>query len=92
MSTTSQIYCFRASCEALIHLGQGRVPDWLCVRVNWQGYRIWTDPWVADVARVLGVLEVEDDPKAWKTYLESLGFQDVTPVCCEDCFEDYLYC
>ncbi len=91
MSNFGKIYCFRASYELSI-LDVNHLPDWLSVAVNWQGYRISTLPWVANVACLLGNLQVEDHPKAWKSYLESLGFQEVIPISCEDFYEDTLYC
>ena len=91
MFNSSKIYCFRASWELSSPIRKHTIPDWLSVESNWQGYTIWTVPWIADVARVLGALEIEDSSEAWKSYLESLGFQNVTPVFGEDLFEDKLY-
>ncbi|ERT06960.1 hypothetical protein M595_3109 [Lyngbya aestuarii BL J] len=92
MSNLSKIYCFRASYEASIDLDINNLPDWLSVAINWQGYRISTLPWIANVARLLGNLNIEDHPTSWKSYLESLGFRNVTPISCEDFHEDTLYC
>jgi len=88
----SPIYCFRANYQPSSQIDEGKLPDWLCLGVNWQGYRIWTVPWIADVAQLLGVLEIENSPEGWMFYLEGLGFQGITPVACEDFFEDQLYC
>jgi hypothetical protein len=92
MSNLNKIYCFRASYEASIDLDINNLPDWLSVAINWQGYRISTLPWIANVARLLGNLNIEDHPTSWKSYLESLGFRNVTPISCEDFHEDTLYC
>lgn len=91
MPNNSPIYCFRANYERS-NFNEREIPDWLQVATNWQGYRIWTVPWVADVARVLGILPAENSLEGWRMYLESLGLQEVTPVDCEDFFEDTLYC
>jgi hypothetical protein len=90
MSNFSPIYCFRANYERS-NFNDHEVPDWLQVGANWQGYRIWTVPWIADVARILGNLPVENTPESWRVYLESLGLREVTPVDCEDFFEETLY-
>ncbi len=92
MGSHSKIYCFRASYELSNDFDQSTVPDWLSLDVNWQGYTISTVPWIADVARLLGVLPIEDTPEGWISYLESLGLKGVIQVSCEDLFEDKLYC
>lgn len=92
MQTQSKIYCFRANYELSTDFDDFAIPQWLCVRKNWQGYAISTLPWIADVARVLGTLQVEDTPQGWISYLQSLGLKEVTQVTCEDLFEDRLYC
>lgn len=81
------IYCFRASYEKS-KFDRYSVPDWLTVEADWQGYMISTVPWVADVAVVLGLLPFELSVENWQTYLESLGFKEVVPVCCERMFKD----
>ena len=91
MIKTGRIYCFQADYRASTHFDEHRVPDWLSLEVHWQGYCISTVPWVADVARVLGILPIDDTPEAWMGYLESLGLRGVTPVCYEDFFEARLY-
>jgi hypothetical protein len=90
MASPSQIFCFRANYPSK-NFDENFSPDWLTVTTNWQGYRISTVPWIADVARILGLLDVEDTPEAWKTYLESLGLQDIKSLCCEEFFEDRLF-
>ncbi len=92
MVKKGRIYCFQADYRASTQFDENRVPDWLSLEVHWQGYCISTVPWVADVARVLGILPIEDTPEAWISYLESLGLKGVTQVCCEDFFEGRLYC
>lgn len=91
MSNSGQIYCFRANWEPSHPIHEHTIPDWLRVGTNWQGYTIWTVPWIADVARIVGALEIEDSPDGWKFYLESLGFESVTQVFGEDLFEETLY-
>ncbi|MFP4006479.1 MAG: hypothetical protein ACLFV6_00530 [Spirulinaceae cyanobacterium] len=91
MAQSSRIYCFRANYEKSRAFNPNAVPEWLALGKDWQGYRISTLPWVADVAKVLGQLQVEDTPEGWRQYLESLGLQEVTVVACEDFFEDSLY-
>ncbi|MCT7950435.1 hypothetical protein NG798_11595 [Ancylothrix sp. C2] len=81
------IYCFRASYEKS-DFDRHSVPDWLTVEADWQGYKISTVPWVAEVAVVLGLLPVEESVESWRSYLESLGFREVMPVCCERMFKD----
>jgi hypothetical protein len=88
MSKKGCIYCFRASYQPLDF---SHLPQWLSFEVNWQGYQIMTLPWIADVARLLGDLEFEDTPQGWSEYLASLGLENITPVCCEDLWEDKLY-
>ncbi|WP_013324539.1 hypothetical protein [Gloeothece verrucosa] len=92
MTKKGNIYCFRANYKQSSTLNERQVPDWLCVDTNWQGYRIHTLPWIADVARALGLLPLEEDsPEAWIMYLESLGLKEVKQVGCEDFWEDRLF-
>ncbi|MGB3240599.1 MAG: hypothetical protein WBB29_20070 [Geitlerinemataceae cyanobacterium] len=91
MRNCGKIYCFLASWERSTDFDSRHVPDWLELGVNWQGYRISTVPWVADVARVMGLLPIEDTLEEWIFHLESLGLREVTPVCCQDFYEDRLY-
>jgi hypothetical protein len=87
----NKMYCFRANYELSTEFNRNHTPDWLSLGENWQGYRISTVPWVADVARTLGILSIENDPEQWISHLESLGLREVVPVCCEELFEDNLY-
>lgn len=91
MRNCCKIYCFLASWERSTDFDDRHVPDWLELGANWQGYRISTVPWIADVARALGLLPVEDTLEGWIAHLESLGLQEVTPVSCEDFYQDRLY-
>lgn len=91
MSPKSKMYCFRADYNASAAVEENHIPEWLSLNVNWQGYRISTLPWIADVARILGVLPIENTPDAWIEYLQSLGLQEITEVSCEDLWEDSLY-
>ena len=88
----NQMYCFRANWKHSAEFDEGNVPHWLCVGADWQGYTLYTVPEVADVARILGALEIEDTPSDWISHLESLGLKDVTQVSCEEMFEDKGYC
>jgi hypothetical protein len=91
MTQNGIIYCFYADYQISKPLKHTHYPDWLTVETNWQGYRITTVPWVADVARLLGILPIDDTQEGWQIYLEQLGFHKVTPVCCEVFYEDKLY-
>ncbi|MGK7945382.1 MAG: hypothetical protein AB4058_13015 [Microcystaceae cyanobacterium] len=91
MTQKGIIHCFYADSQVSSASNSFHYPDWLSIETNWQGYRIATIPWVADVARLLGILPIDDTPEGWQTYLEQLGFQKVTPVCCEVFYEDKLY-
>lgn len=89
--SNGQIHCFRASYERSTNFNEQNLPCWLCLRADWQGYKLWTVPEVVDVARLLGALEIEDSPSEWISHLESLGLKDITPVCCEEMFESRGY-
>lgn len=91
MPKNSQIYCFRATWELSNKFDLNIFPDWLRVETDWQGYKISTVPWIADVAQVMGILNIGNTPYGWIFYLESLGFRNVKQVSCEDMFEDKLY-
>lgn len=92
MGKQSSIYCFRADYDLSRNFDRASIPDWLSIDVNWRGYNISTLPWIADVAKVLGLLPLaEDTPEAWINYLESLGFRGIESVCCEVMLEDKLY-
>ncbi len=91
MTKKGAIYCFYADYQESEPLNKAKVPEWLNIEANWRGYRIMTLPWIADVASILGLLTFENTQEAWKDYLETLGFQKVTPVCCETFYEDKLY-
>ncbi len=91
MGNNNHIYCFRANYELSAEFNPQTIPDWLSVETNWQGYRISTIPWIADVARLLGHLQFEDTPEDWQRYLESLGLTNITRVSCDDLFEDKLF-
>lgn len=90
-STRGQIYCFCANYERSQTFDRDRAPDWLEVRANWQGYRISTLPWIADVARTLGLLPLPDTPEAWISHLETLGLQEVRQMSCEEFYSDSLF-
>lgn len=87
-----QIYCFRADYQLSKTFNERTLPDWLSLEADWQGYKISTIPWVADVAKVLGNLEFEDAPSEWILHLESLGLRGVRQVVCEEFFKDRGYC
>ena len=93
MGKQSDIYCFRADLDLSKNFDRTQLPDWLSLDENWRGYNISTLPWIADVAKILGLLHIEEDTtEAWIEYLESLGLRGVESVCCEVMFEDKLYC
>lgn len=87
-----QMYCFRADYQGSTHFDERTVPDWLRLEADWQGYKLLTLPEVADVARVLGALSIEDSADEWISHLESLGLKGVQQVTCEEWFEDRRYC
>jgi hypothetical protein len=86
-----KMYCFRAEWKDSQKFEQQSVPDWICLDADWQGYKIATIPEVADVAEILGILQINDSPDQWISHLESLGLKGVTQVCCEEMFEDKGY-
>ncbi|MGC9503088.1 hypothetical protein [Baaleninema sp.] len=90
MSHTRCIFCFRAE-SVRSNFDENQLPDWLEVRANWQGYRVATQPWVADVAREIGLLLADDTPDDWIRHLESLGLQEIRQISCQDYYEDTLY-
>lgn len=83
-----RIYCFQADYLGSQQFNPQEIPAWLSLEVNWQGYRIHTLPWVADVARVLGLLAIEDTSQGWQDYLESLGLAKIRLMDSEEFFED----
>ena len=91
MPKNTPIYCFRATCKSETKFDTNMIPEWICVETNWQGYKISTVPWIADVAQAIGILNIENTPYGWMLYLKKFGFQDVKQVSCEDMFEEKLY-
>lgn len=87
----SKISCFRASYQLSTYFNESTVPAWLHLDMDWQGYKILTVPEVANVARILGLLEIDDTPSEWISHLESLGLKDVTHVVGEEIFESKGY-
>ncbi len=79
--------CFRAKGEPK----QNIIPDWLSVEISFEAkqprcYSISVVPEIAEVALVLGTLEIDGSAKQWMGYLESLGFSDVVQVPCLQLF------
>lgn len=75
--------CFRANGNVNLKA----IPDWLAVEYNFAAnepyfYWIWVVPWIAEVAILLGTLELDGTVVGWITYLESLGFADIMQVSC----------
>jgi hypothetical protein len=68
-----QIYCFQADYLASQQFNPQEIPAWLSLEVNWQGYQIHTLPWVADVARVLGLLAIRRYPASMARLFRKLG-------------------
>jgi hypothetical protein len=87
-SLSSRIYCFRADYVVSSEFNRGKIPAWLALETDWRGYRIHTLPWVVDVARVLGLLSIEDTLDDWIDYLQSLGLQAIVAIDSEEFFED----
>jgi hypothetical protein len=92
MNQPKQIYYFRADWKLSHTFNKHQVPDWLSLEVNWQGYKISTIPWIAEVAQLLGILTLQEDtPESWIAYLESLGLRGITQVSYKDFFESRFY-
>jgi len=91
MKKNTPIYCFRATCKLANNFDVNVIPEWISVESDWQGYKISTVPWIANVAQVIGLLNIEDSPDGWISYLKKIGFQDIRQVSCEDMFEEKLY-
>ncbi len=91
MKKNTPIYCFRATWKSETKFDINAMPEWMCVETDWQGYKISTVPWVADVAQAIGILNIENTPYGWISYFKKLGFQDVKQVSCENMFEEKLY-
>lgn len=91
MEKNTPIYCFRATCKLPTNFDSNTIPEWISVESDWQGYKISTVPWIASVAQVIGLLNIENSPYGWVSYLQKIGFQDVKQVSCEDMFEEKLY-
>lgn len=49
-------------------------------------YSVWVVPWIAEVALILGTLELDGSVAGWIAHLESLGFEDVVQVSCFEFF------
>lgn len=79
--------CFRANGKVNLKT----IPQWLSVETTFDAneprfYSIWVVPWVAEVAIVLGTLEVDGTIECWITHLETLAFEDIVPVSCQTLF------
>lgn len=61
MTKPQPIYYFQADCQLSQTFDRQQLPDWLSLEANWQGYKISTIPWIAEVAQVLGILDLEAD-------------------------------
>ncbi|MBD1932782.1 MULTISPECIES: hypothetical protein [Cyanophyceae] len=80
-------FCFRAKVEPK----ENPIPDWLAVEFSLDAqeprcYKIWVVPEIAEVALILGTLEIDPSVEGWITYLKSLGFEDVVQVSCREFF------
>ena len=78
--------CFRANGTDL-----KIIPEWLSVEYSFDAqeshfYSVWVVPWIAEVALVLGTLELDGTVGGWIAHLESLGFEDVVQVSCFEFF------
>ena len=80
--------CFRARGE----VADRQIPDWLAVETSFAAakqpryYGMWVVPWIAEPAIALGALELDGSIESWIAYLESLGFEDVVQVSCQQFF------
>lgn len=79
--------CFRARGKPL----DRNIPEWLAVETSHQakqprGYDVWVVPWIAEPAIAVGALELDGSVDGWITHLQSLGFEDVVPVSCQEFF------
>lgn len=79
--------CFQARGE----LANRQIPDWLGVETSFAAnqprhYDIWVVPWIAEPAIALGALELDGSVESWIAHLESLGFEDVVQVPCQQFF------
>jgi hypothetical protein len=67
------------------------IPEWLSVEYSFDAqeprfYNVWIVPWIAEVALVLGTLELDESVAGWIAHLESVGFEDVVQVSCFEFF------
>lgn len=79
--------CFRANGNVNLKA----IPEWLAVEYNFDAnepyfYYIWVVPGIAEVAIVLGTLELDGSVERWIAYLESLAFEDIVQVSCLELF------
>lgn len=79
--------CFRANGNVNLQA----IPEWLAVEDNFAAnepyfYYIWVVPWIAEVAIILGTLELDGSVEGWITYLKSLAFEDIVQVSCLELF------
>lgn len=79
--------CFRANGKPDLDT----IPEWLSVKYSFDAleprfYSVWVVPWIAEVALVLGTVELDGSVAEWITHLESLGFEDVVQVSCFEFF------
>lgn len=78
--------CFRANGTNL-----KSIPEWLSFEYSFDAqeprfYSVWVVPWIAEVALVLGTIELDGSVAGWIAHLESLGFEDVVQVSCFEFF------
>lgn len=79
--------CFRANGNVNLQA----LPDWLAVEYKFAAnepyfYYIWVVPWIAEVAILLGTLELDGSGESWIAYLKSFAFEDVVQVSCLELF------
>lgn len=79
--------CFVAKGEPLVTT----IPEWLEVEISFAAnesrcYNVWVVPWIAEPAMALGTLEIDGSVEGWVAHLESLGFEDVMQVSCQEFF------
>jgi hypothetical protein len=79
--------CFRANGKP----DENAIPEWLSVEFSLDAkeprcYSVWVVPWIAEPAIALGALELDGSVERWIAHLESLGFEDVVQVSCQEFF------
>lgn len=80
-------FCFKANGNPNLDA----IPDWLVVEHSFDArethfYRVWIVPQIAEVAIALDALQLDGSVAGWSEHLESLGFEHVVQVSCNQFF------